>query len=506
MSPTLRLALFTTAAAVAAGCTGFSLGEKMPGGDTWTEPPPPKAGQHLVGRIAVERDEDQLWVVHQENVEGELRAHLAAIDPDTGASAQVLDVSGATDRRVVFPSADRMILLAQRDGLETLVLFDTTTRTQLARTTKSTYYWGTRTSPSGRALVVADNAAPLAPLHVIDTRTLAHRVLPHGGDAVEAMWNHAGDVLIALSVTDPFGERPSAKLLRYDLRAHDLAQPLPAPTVVWQLDGYGWDLLFSFTWIGISPDDRWAVFPVVARGPGDGPLGGDHVLLVLDQTTGAVAQVPGRGPVGFTRDGGAIVSYEDRADGTGQDVVLIDPATHARRTVALPFDGGVSFHVMRDTDHVLATDVFAPTPLAIYDVAAGELRTANVAVGLRDFVSRPGYGQLFLRSGGALWSLDVGAGAGAAITLPGVIAGVNVRYGADQVVAQDVAAARIYRVAMATGALDGEPIALPRPSEAPAADSLGFPPDAGRRAPLERPRLVTRAAHDGDAHGLERIE
>src|SRR5215470_6854258 len=152
---------------LSAACTGFSLGENLPGGDTWTEPPDPLDGEHTVGAIAVERDEDQLWVVHEQNQGGQIRAQLTAIDPVNRSTSEVIDVSGFEDRRVVFPANDRMILLAQQGGFETLALFDTTTNTRIATTTKTTYYWGTRTAPSGRALVVADNNDPKAPLHVI---------------------------------------------------------------------------------------------------------------------------------------------------------------------------------------------------------------------------------------------------------------------------------------------------------------------------------------------------
>ena len=66
----------------------------------------------------MERDEDQVWVVHEDTRDGGVRAHLTAIEPDTGATHEVLDVTGTEDRRVVFPADDRMLLMAQRSGEE----------------------------------------------------------------------------------------------------------------------------------------------------------------------------------------------------------------------------------------------------------------------------------------------------------------------------------------------------------------------------------------------------
>jgi hypothetical protein len=483
------------------GCTGFSLGENGPGGDTWTEPPWTDEGEHRVGAIAVERDEDQLWVVHQETRGGELRAHLSAIDPESRATTEVLDVSGFDDRRVVFPAADRMLLLAQQGGMESLVLFDTIANQRIASTTKPTWYWGTRTSPSGRALVVADNAAPLAPLHVIDTATLKHQVLEHDGEAIEAMWNHGSDVLLAVSVADPFSDHPVAKLLRYDLAGVDLAAPLPAPTTTWQLGGYDWDFLFSFTWIGISPDDRWAVFPLIKRTVG--PADGQHVLLVLDQTTGALSEIAGSGPVGFTRDSKYIVSYGPRTGGGGEDLWLIDPKTRARTTVAMPWAAGISYFVMHDSDHVVVTPVLATGttfPVVVDTVTLEQRAIDRTPLWLSDFVSRPGHDQLFVESDGRVIDLALATARAVDVPLSGIM-NINVRPTADQAVAAYGFGARIYPIAMATRTVEGQ-IDLPSPFDTPAAERLTVPA-SGRALRTEQPRLRTRRAHDGDAISLD---
>ena len=496
----LRPALSILLAGLLASCTGFSLGENGPGGDTWTEPPIPGDGEHKVGAIAVERDEDQLWVVHEENHKGVLRAHLSAIDPVTRATSEVLDVSGFDDRRVVFPGNDRMLLMAQQGGQEALVLFDTRTNARLASTVKPTWYWGTRTSPSGRALVVADNADPKAPLHVIDTATLKHQVLAHDGDLVEAMWDHNSDVLLALSVKDPFGDHPVAKLLRYDLSTADLGAPLPAPTTTWQLDGYGWDFLFSFTWIGISPDDRWAVFPLIKRTVG--PADGQHVLLVLDQTTGALSEIAGSGPVGFTRDSKYIVSYGPRTGG-GEDLWLIDPKTRARTTIEMPWAAAISYFVMHDSDHVIVTPVLGgggASPVVVDTVTLAQRPVDRTPLFLGDFVSRPGHDQLFVESDGQVIDLALATARAVDVPLAGII-NINVRPTADQAVAAYGYGARVYPIAMATRTVEGQ-IELPSPFETAAADRLTAPASS-RATRTDQPRLRTRRAHDGDAISLD---
>jgi len=468
-----------SALVVASGCTGLSLGENMPGGDTWVDPGYTEPGEHRMGAVAVERDEDQIWVVHEENRGGFIKAHLTAINPATGRTYEALDVSDLSDRRVVFPAADRMIFMGQNGDRDHLVLLDTSTRTPIAEVTAPTWYWGTRTAPSGRALVVADNVDPLAPLHVIDTATLSHQVIEHGGQAIEAMWNHHEDILLALSVSDPFGNDPTARLLRYDLTAADPAAPLPEPSVVWELGGYGWDYFFSYTWIGISPDDQWAVFPLIKRTTGSDD--GEHVLLVLNQSTGGVTLVPGSGPVGFTRDSRFIVSYGFRADSSDQDLWLIDPATTERKVVTLPFVATVSFIVSSETDAILCAPVTwdsaqgAPK-LAVYDVVAETMRTIDDAsLNLWDYVTRRGTDELWLESSGHVSALSLGAARLDRVAIDGSISSINVRPSADQAVAGDAEQAAIWRVDMATRTVAGPAVRLPSPFEAPTGHGISLP-------------------------------
>lgn len=477
---------------MAAGCTGASWGENEPGQDTLVDPPPVSTGEHRMGAIAVERDEDQLWIVHEAEKDGEVRANLTAIDPLSGETAPVLDVSGTSDRRVVFPSPDRMILLAQRGAQDTLVLFDTTTRSQLASVTKHTWYWGTRTSPSGRALVVADNATAGAPLHVIDTSTLEHRALVHGGEEIEAMWNHGEDVLFALSVTDPLEPTAVARVHRYDLRGADLSAELPAPTRTWEVGGYGWDYFFSYTWISISPDNRWVVFPLVEWDEnGTDP---QHMLFIIDQQTGATALTPGMGPVDFTRDGRTIISYGWNAAADAQDLWLIDPVTRARKVVDLPFTGSLMFHAARNADYIVCVPVLGSGPPAVYDLAHDTVREIDTpSLALYDFITRPTTDELWIESAGSVFGLDLSSARLSKVPLGGAVAStINVRPLADEAVVGDSVAVSVRRIDMANRTQVGSTLHIPSPFDAPAPVTL-----APRRARVaERFAVPAQSAFD----------
>ena len=470
-------------AALAAGCTGLSLDENGNGQDTWVDPDV-GVGEHGMGAIAVERDEDQLWVVHEEERDGLRVSHLTAIDAATGVVHEVMDVTGTEDRRVVFPADDRMLLLAQEDGEEHLVLFDTDRREPIASRLAPTWYWGTRRSPSGRFLAVADNDAEGAPIHIIDLATLETRVLPQDTDALEGMWYQGEDVLLTVGVTDPFGESPAARIRRYDLRGMDGGDALPDPDLDLALPGVDWDGLFSFTWITVSPDDRWAAFPL--------RKGDEHRLFVLDLESGELASMLGRGPVGFTPDARRLVSYdylddgdEDSDEDSDDQVLLrlIDPVTHAAEDVpieiALP-----SFFVGHERNDVVVTSAIGgEDPVLHYRVDDGTMTEVRGAASadLTDFVAPPGRDELWLASAGALLRVDLAADALEDQDLPFELASVNVRPVAGEL-ALGESEARVWRFDLADRALVGDAIALPSPFERDAQHGLPTARRAGRRA------------------------
>lgn len=470
----MRNRLFPLAMIALSACTGLSLGENGAGQDTHVDPDEPDEGEHVMGAIAIERDEDRLWVVHEERRGASRIGHLTAIDPDSGAATEVMDVSGTEDRRVLFPADDRMLLLAQQDGQEHMVLFDTDELEPIASRLAPTWYWGTRTSPSGRFLAVADNAADDAPIHIIDLATLEAHLLPQDTDALEAMWNQDQDVLLTVGVTDPFQASATTRIRRYDLSGADLAVGLPEADLDVSLPGIDWDLAFSFTWITTSPDGRWAVFPMRDDG--------QYRLYILDQETGELRSASGHGPVGFTPDSATIVSYDYEATGEGEEIEnqtllrLLDPVTLEARDVRIDI-GLPSFTISHERNEVLVTSALAvDDPVLHYRVDQKKLTAVQgaEAIVLHDFVIPPGRDELWLNSSGGLFRVDLAADRIEEHELPFGLSSVNLRAGAGEL-ALGERAPRVWRFDMDASELAGDATALPSPFDAGARHALPGP-------------------------------
>ena len=478
-------------------CTGMSLGENGAGQDTHVDPGEPADGEHIMGAIAIEPDEDRLWVVHEELRGTSRTGHLSAIDPVSGKVQEVMDVSGTEDRRVLFPADDRMLLLAQHDGQEHMVLFDTDELEPIASRRASTWYWGTRTSPSGRFLAVADNAADEAPIHIIDLATLEAYVLPQDTDALEAMWNPDEDVLLTVGVTDAFQPSAEARIRRYDLRGVDLAAAgLPAADLDVALPGVDWDLLFSFTWITASPDGRWAVFPLRDDG--------QFRLFILDQETGELRSAGGHGPVGFTPDSATIVSYDRQALGEGEEIEnqtflrLIDTVSLEARDVKIAVDMP-SFTISHERNDVLVTSALAADePVLHYRVDLEQLTAVKgaEALVLTDFVIPPAREELWLNSSGGLFRVDMAGDRIEQHELPFGLNSVNLRAEAGEL-ALGERAARIWRFDLDARELAGA-ASLPSPFEASARHLL--PDRVQRRSIARRPGRAAQSAFDPAFH------
>ena len=406
--PLRFLPRFVSALALASalvGCTGATLGENTPGGDTWLEG----------GAIAVDDRSETAFVLTTETPQvsgATARKVLRAVGADDGRVSEVADLTGRADPRILFPASGVLVMSEPAaGGDDELRLLDPQTFEETKRVVASGRYHGTRMAPSRRFIAVADNDAALAPIHVVDAATLEQRVIPHGGDWLEAMWLHGRDELHAIVFEDD-ASGPRARLLAWDVAALS-AQGFPTgegglwadPRLDVSVDDIAADFAFSFTWVGVSPDDRWVVHPVQRRAA-DGTSA--HELLVLEVETGAVRSVPNaKGPVGFTPDGSTIVSYADVGDGTGdQRLLLVDVETLEVDEQDVPITGGLSYFVSREGNFVVVGSSGGGQRLVLYDVDSGtQTQMDGPGVGLYEFVSRVGHDEIWLVDDQALYRL-----------------------------------------------------------------------------------------------------
>lgn len=399
-----RVVLASLASIGAVACTGATQGENDPGADTYLE----------YGAIAVDDRSDTCFVMQTLQMAGNETKQLMAIHPDTMATRAIFDLTGRNDARILFPKSG-VLVMSEKNGTDQLNLFDAQTFQVLESASVDVRYNGTRMSPSREYVVVADNTSEHAPLHVIDTATLKRQILPHDGEWLEGMWMNAKDTLMAVVFYDIYGAAPHARVLSWnvtDLVAGEFARDDAGLWAHRVLDidvpDVNPDMMFSYTWVGISPDDRYAVFPVLGQDEGGVE---QHQLLVLTTATGEIRRVENaKGPVGFTPDGSTIVSYTE-GDGSDQDLLLIDAETLTKDEQAVPIDGGITYFVSHEGNYVVVASNWGDQRLVLYDVdndAVTEM--AGPAIGLNEFVSRLGHGELWLVDQQSLFRLDLNAG------------------------------------------------------------------------------------------------
>ncbi len=388
------------------GCTGMSLGENAPGADTYM-------GR---GAIAVDDRSEQSFVVEgtqtfAQRTSTSTEQTLFAIDPDDGSVRTVQDLTGRKDMRLLFPSSG-ILVMSEVDGLDVLELRDAATFAPKATKHASVRYHGTRMSPSRNWVAVADNTSDTAPIHIVDATTLETRVIPHDGDWLEAMWMHQQDELVAIVFYDVGSTTASARIMSWSIETArqsgfvaDSTGFWPNPKMDIRLPGTTADMFFSFTWVGVSPDDHYVVFPVRKTSTG----GSSYALVVLDTTNQTLRTVDGaKGPVGFTPDGSTIVSYSGSVD---QRLLLIDTATLAVDPEDVPIDGGITYFVSREGNQVVVAGNFGDQRLTLYDIDnQRQTQMAGPAIGLDEFVSRIGHDELWLVDQQALFRLDMRQG------------------------------------------------------------------------------------------------
>ncbi|MEZ4312384.1 MAG: hypothetical protein R3F14_30510 [Polyangiaceae bacterium] len=448
---TLCLAL--TAPALVTGCTGLSLGEKNPGGDTFLE----------YGEIAVDDRTEKAFLLNDFKDEKTLEetSFLRSVDPDSGLVSEVADLTGRTDARILFPKSG-ILLMSEEDSKDELLLLDKDSFAEIKRQPLDVRYHGTRMSPSREWIAVADNTSDTAPIHILDGATLTQRVIPHNGDWLEAMWKNKSDELFAIvfynmDQNDPNADKPYARILSWSMEQVNAGGFKPDASGFWpdrkldiQVDNVSGDYLFSFTWVGISPDDKWAVFPVRETDPNTPE---EYALLVVDTATGEVRVVPdAKGPVGFTPDSSTIVSYDDKGSQNGangktpdgeidQRLLLIDVETLEVDPQDVDISGGISYFISRDGNYVVVASNLGDEKLALYDIDnAAATQMDGPAVGLGEFVSRKGKNELWLTDEPSLYKIDMVAAELSEISTGYDVQHINILPKHDWLVLSDVPA------------------------------------------------------------------
>ena len=403
------------------GCTGFSLGENNAGNDTYLE----------FGSVAVDDRTENAFVLNNESTEKgvETKSTLVSVSPDSGKVTTVTDLTGRDDARILFPKSG-VLVMSEQNGTDELRLLDATTFQEKARVEEPVRYAGTRMSPSREWLAVADNTTVHAPIHIIDNEILKSRIIPHDGDWLEAMWKNESDELVAIVFYDidpnvP-DSKPYARILSWSMADVVAGEWQPDESGFWpkskldiKVDNVTLDFYFSFTWVGISPDDKWAVFPVRNT---DSSVPTDNELLVVDTTTGDLRVVPdAKGPVGFTPDSSTIVSYDDKgsaneADGKTKDgevdqrLLLIDVNTLEVDAQDVDISGGISYFISRDGNQVVVASNYGDESLVLYDIdQKGQTKMKGASVGLGEFVSRREKNELYLTEDQMLYRIDMSA-------------------------------------------------------------------------------------------------
>lgn len=397
-------------------CTGLSLGQNLPGTDVWLGD----------GSIAVDDRTETSFVLAGEkaNASSDPAASpatqtLFAVDPDLGAVREAADLTGRTDPRLLFP-ASGLLVMSEKDGKDRLDLFDNKTLVPKNSVEVPVRYHGTRMSPSRKLVAVADNTSVKAPIHIIETDTLETHVIPHNGEWLEAMYMHQSDTLVAIVFYDMDKPTAKARLLSWNMDDVRSAGYKPDASGFWaktttdiELPGFTGDYIFSFTWVGVSPNDKYVVFPVrkVETDPNMN-LVYSYELLVLDMLTKEVRHVPGaQGPVGFTPDSSTIVSYGDQGMNGNQELWLVDAATLNVDPEPVTLEGGITYFISKDGNFVVAAGSDGQQRLVLFDVDKGtSTQMAGPGVGLSEFVARPTHNEMWIVDNQALFRLDLAAG------------------------------------------------------------------------------------------------
>ena len=459
----LGFALVLSLSLLMTACTGLTLNENGPGGDG----DGPSLGTYLEnGSIAVDGRNENVFVLATEtdrdtNVETK-KLQVAGLSDQRARS--LADLSGLEDLRIMFV-VDGVMVMGERGVTEELILYNEAGTIQTDRVTTESRYHGTRIAGSGKWVAVADSNEDDSPVNLIRTSNLSVIPVPHGGDTLEANWTNTTDTLLGAVFLDPkYGTEPATGTLRFiSWNMGPVAQnnfPLEADGM-WgfrgvdvSIENADIDPFFSYSWVSVSPDDTYAVVPILHRYPQEPE--NHHRLALITLATGEVRLIDdAQGPVGFTPDGSAIVSYRSvlqSDETTSYHLLMIDPDTLEEELMAEPSPGLIQFFVTRDGNFVLVGDFFGSNELTVVDVDNGITTSLGQALDLKEFTSRPGTGEVYLVDEG-LFRVDLFEATLEEVPLSFEPAHIN-RLPSDQLVVDNPATERLIFLDPDTGAIN----------------------------------------------------
>ena len=418
-------------------CTGATLGERTTGDDTYLEPHDFHDigdGREVgLGSIGVDPATEISFVVQEVRtrdedgtVQDESKT-LFAVPPESAAPSGSVVLSHLNDLRIIFPG-DEVVVLGEMDGADNLGFLDAQTL-QLEETLPAlngARYHGTRLSPSKQYLAACDNNQSPCPIHVVDLATRTTEIIPHDGFWLEAMWLKQRDTLFAVIFYSDDDETEAD-----ETRARVVSFPMEdvqrcgfaVDAGTWcgraidvELPGASPDMFFSFTWLGVAPDDGVVAVPVL--------VGGQHVVALVGTADGVVRTVnDAYGPVGFTPDGSTVVSYrylteevpcdegvepeECPPPKTTPQLALIDVEDLTVATIDLPTIQYPEYFVTRTGNLVVVADAWGSGRLVLADLDQGSASAMRGPdVNLTELVSRDDAAELWVADDG-LFRVDL---------------------------------------------------------------------------------------------------
>ncbi|MCA9582367.1 MAG: hypothetical protein KC416_11275 [Myxococcales bacterium] len=426
----LVLLLFS---ATTAACGGLSFGESSPGGN---------AGESTYlagGAIAVDPRNENIFVLTSPNTADDTPKGLLVVDPDSAEATPLLDLTGYSNIRIVFPK-DRVLVMGTRNQKQTFFLFDPNSLEMVLEETLDPVAFESQVSPTGEWLL---GRGPFGsgPSVVIDMTTLEVHPIVHDGDQILTTWQNKTDQLIAAISYEDDGENrlrvfawDMDKRAEQDWAVVDGTWSEPAVDVV--VDDAG--LLPFGSTITIAPDDSAAVFTASTPSADQNPTEGNR-LVVIDLSEGTARNVPhAEGPAGFTPDSSTIVAHWLRAEDEHQnryfDLVLIDADTLAPTNIALPKNLEPRFFVSHEGNQIVVSKTFGGEGLLLIDAETQKVITIQGAIDtLANYVTRPDRNELWAIDRG-LHRIDLMTGLSERISAAGTPDHINILPSRDELV------------------------------------------------------------------------